>query len=240
MIDLAEMKDVAVDPERATATAQGGVTWGELNDADRRARPGRHRRRGLHHRHRRANPRRRARLADGASTGSRPTTCSRVELVTADGEVLEVDAELAPRPVLGAAWRRRQLRRRHLVHLPPAPGRDGHRRADRPPDRRRARAAALLPRRGRRRLRRPDRVRRAGARAGRLGHQARRAGRLPRRRRRRRPSASSRRSRLRVAADGRGRPDALPGDEHAARRRLPRRARSTTGSRASPAASRTR
>jgi FAD/FMN-containing dehydrogenase len=33
MISLADMKDIAVDPERATATVQGGVTWGELNDA---------------------------------------------------------------------------------------------------------------------------------------------------------------------------------------------------------------
>ncbi len=33
MISLADMKDIAVDPKRATATAQGGVTWGELNDA---------------------------------------------------------------------------------------------------------------------------------------------------------------------------------------------------------------
>jgi len=33
MIDLAEMKKIAVDPERATATAQGGVRWGELNAA---------------------------------------------------------------------------------------------------------------------------------------------------------------------------------------------------------------
>jgi FAD/FMN-containing dehydrogenase len=33
MISLADMKDVAVDPATATATAQGGVTWGELNDA---------------------------------------------------------------------------------------------------------------------------------------------------------------------------------------------------------------
>ena len=33
MIDLAEMKDIEIDPERATATAQGGVIWGELNDA---------------------------------------------------------------------------------------------------------------------------------------------------------------------------------------------------------------
>ena len=33
MIDLAEMKAITVDPDRLTATAQGGVTWGELNDA---------------------------------------------------------------------------------------------------------------------------------------------------------------------------------------------------------------
>jgi len=33
MIDLAEMKAIAVDPESATATAQGGVIWRELNDA---------------------------------------------------------------------------------------------------------------------------------------------------------------------------------------------------------------
>jgi FAD/FMN-containing dehydrogenase len=33
MIDLAQMKAIAIDPERATATAEGGVLWGELNDA---------------------------------------------------------------------------------------------------------------------------------------------------------------------------------------------------------------
>jgi FAD/FMN-containing dehydrogenase len=33
MIDLAEMKDIAVDPDRGTATAGGGVVWGELNEA---------------------------------------------------------------------------------------------------------------------------------------------------------------------------------------------------------------
>jgi FAD/FMN-containing dehydrogenase len=33
MIDLAEMKAIAIDPDRATATAEGGVSWGELNDA---------------------------------------------------------------------------------------------------------------------------------------------------------------------------------------------------------------
>jgi FAD/FMN-containing dehydrogenase len=33
MIDLAEMNSIAVDAERATATAQGGVRWAELNAA---------------------------------------------------------------------------------------------------------------------------------------------------------------------------------------------------------------
>jgi FAD/FMN-containing dehydrogenase len=33
MIDLSEMKAIAVDPARSRATAQGGVTWGELNEA---------------------------------------------------------------------------------------------------------------------------------------------------------------------------------------------------------------
>ena len=33
MIDLAELKTIAIDPERRTATAQGGVLWAELNAA---------------------------------------------------------------------------------------------------------------------------------------------------------------------------------------------------------------
>jgi FAD/FMN-containing dehydrogenase len=33
MIDLAEMKDIQVDPEARTARAEGGVTWAELNAA---------------------------------------------------------------------------------------------------------------------------------------------------------------------------------------------------------------
>ncbi len=33
MVDLAEMKNVEIDPGARTARAQGGVTWGELNDA---------------------------------------------------------------------------------------------------------------------------------------------------------------------------------------------------------------
>ena len=33
MIDLALMKDIAIDPHRATVSAAGGVLWGELNEA---------------------------------------------------------------------------------------------------------------------------------------------------------------------------------------------------------------
>jgi FAD/FMN-containing dehydrogenase len=33
MIDLSEMKRIAVDPGGATVVAEGGVTWGELNEA---------------------------------------------------------------------------------------------------------------------------------------------------------------------------------------------------------------
>jgi FAD/FMN-containing dehydrogenase len=33
MIDLAEMKGISVDPDRGAATARGGVRWGELNNA---------------------------------------------------------------------------------------------------------------------------------------------------------------------------------------------------------------
>jgi FAD/FMN-containing dehydrogenase len=33
MISLADMKTITVDPQRSTVTAQGGVTWGELNAA---------------------------------------------------------------------------------------------------------------------------------------------------------------------------------------------------------------
>ena len=152
MISLADMRDVAVDPERATVTAQGGATWAELNAA-----AGAH---GL------------------AVTGGVVSTTGIAGLTLGGGlgwlmakHGLAADnllarrardrgrrgargrRRLAPGPVLGAARRRRQLRRRHLVHLPPAPGRHGHRRPDRPPDRGGPRAPALLPRRRGRRAR---------------------------------------------------------------------------------------
>ena len=45
-------------------------------------------------------------------------------VVTADGDVVRASAHGAPRPVLGAARRWRQLRHRHRVRVPAAPRRD--------------------------------------------------------------------------------------------------------------------
>ena len=91
MIDLAEMKGIAIDPDRATATAEGGVIWGELNEAAAEH--------GLA-------------VTGGAVSGTgiagytlggglgwlmakyglAADNVLSVELVTADGEVLQVDA----------------------------------------------------------------------------------------------------------------------------------------------------
>jgi hypothetical protein len=104
------------------------------------------------------------------------------ELVTAEGEVLGVSEETHPDLMWALRGGGGNFGVVTDLHVPGAPARDDHRRPDRPPDRRRAGAPALLPGRRRRRLGRPDRVRRAGAGAGRLGQQALRAGHLPRRR----------------------------------------------------------
>ena len=55
------------------------------------------------------------------------------EIVTADGRLRRVDARDRAGAVLGAARRRRQLRRRHAPEVPAAPGRHGRRRPARPP-----------------------------------------------------------------------------------------------------------
>jgi FAD/FMN-containing dehydrogenase len=95
MIDLAEMKGITVDPDQATATAEAGVLWAELNDAAAKH--------GLA-------------VTGGAisTTGIAGYTLGGglgwlmakhglsadnllgVELVTADGEVLQVDADSHP------------------------------------------------------------------------------------------------------------------------------------------------
>ena len=69
------------------------------------------------------------------------------DIVTADGELLRVDATLAPRPVLGDPRRRRQLRGRHPVPAAAAPGRED---PGRPPDPARDRGDGGRVHRGRR------------------------------------------------------------------------------------------
>jgi FAD/FMN-containing dehydrogenase len=95
MISLADMRSVAVDPERATATAQGGVTWGELNAA-----AGQH---GLGVTGGLVSTTGIAGYTLGgglgwlmAEHGLAADNLLGVELVTAAGDVLQVDAESHP------------------------------------------------------------------------------------------------------------------------------------------------
>jgi FAD/FMN-containing dehydrogenase len=95
MIDLAEMKAISVDPERATATAQGGVTWAELNEAAAEH--------GLAVTGGAVSSTGIAGLTLGgglgwlmAKYGLAADNVLAIELVTADGEILQVDAESHP------------------------------------------------------------------------------------------------------------------------------------------------
>src|SRR5215216_5546441 len=95
MIDLAEMKGIAVDPSRATATAEGGVIWGELNDAAARH--------GLAVTGGAVSATGIAGYTLGgglgwlmAKYGLATDNLLAVELVTAEGDVLEVDAASHP------------------------------------------------------------------------------------------------------------------------------------------------
>ena len=156
MIDLAEMKGIHVDPAERTLRAQGGVLWRELN---REAAA-----HGLAVTGGAISTTGIAGLTLGgglgwlmAKHGLAADNLLSVELVTADGEIVEVsessDADLF--------WALRggggQLRHRRVPEVPPAPAGDGHGRVDRPPDRRGCRHAALLPGGGCGRIRRPER-----------------------------------------------------------------------------------
>ncbi len=95
MIDLAEMKNIVVDPDRATARAEGGVIWAELNAAA--AEHGLAVTGGL------ISPTGIAGYTLGgglgwlmAEHGLASDNLLAVELVTAEGEVLQVDADSHP------------------------------------------------------------------------------------------------------------------------------------------------
>jgi FAD/FMN-containing dehydrogenase len=95
MIDLAEMNGIAIDPEQATATAEGGVLWGELNSAAAEH--------GLAVTGGAVSTTGIAGLTLGgglgwlmAKYGLAADNLVAVELVTAEGEVLDVDAASHP------------------------------------------------------------------------------------------------------------------------------------------------
>ena len=117
VIDLSLLRSTTVSPENHTVRADAGCTWGDIDHAT---------------------------VAFGmatpsgfiASTGVAGLTLGggigylsrrfgltvdnllSADVVLADGTLRHRQRGLAPRPVLGAARRRRELRHRHLVHLP--------------------------------------------------------------------------------------------------------------------------
>ena len=151
------------DPGRPgcpNGTRRGRRDLGGAQCRGRGARPGGHRRRHLHDGDRRAHARRRARLAHAevrAGLGQRARDRARDRRRRGR----RGHGRIGPGPVLGAAWRRRQLRGGHHLHLPAAPAGHGDGRADRAPDRRGPGVAALLSRGRGGRLGRPGGLRRA-------------------------------------------------------------------------------
>ena len=152
VIDLAAMRGVRIDPSGRTVHLQGGATWADVDRVtaplglaapggvvpDRRRGPGAERRR-LAPAPPRRDDRRQPRLGRGRPRRRPPRAGER---------------RRARGPVLGAARRRRQLRRRHVLPAAPARARPAGVRAQRRlPDRGRRARARGLARRGRRRTR---------------------------------------------------------------------------------------
>ena len=130
VIDLSQMRGVHVDPSTRTVRAQGGATWG---DCDRETQlfglavpggvvsttgiAGLTLHGGVGH----------LRRKHGLSIDNLLS----VDIVTADGQLRTGERDRERGSLLGRARRRQQLRRRHLVRVPGAPGRpDGHGRRD--------------------------------------------------------------------------------------------------------------
>ena len=146
MIDLSPL-----DACRSTRRPAGALRRRRQLGAARRGHPGarsrRHRGHGQPHRRRRPDARRRLRLAhlelraDDRQPGVGRGRAGRRALRAGE-------RDRAPGPVLGAAWRWWQLRRRHRVRVPAAPGRPD--RAARPSVRRAGPGRAGAPDRARR------------------------------------------------------------------------------------------
>ena len=114
-------------PTRRIARVEGGALWMRRDRARRRPRPRRPARHLARRRHRRLQPRRRHRLVrPQARPGRQQPHRRRARHRRRRARPRRRDAE--PRALLGAARRRRQLRRRHGARVPPLPDRDGVRR----------------------------------------------------------------------------------------------------------------
>ena len=124
VIDMRRMNTVTVDPEARTATVEGGATW---SDFDRACQP-----HGLAATGGRVSTTGVAGLTLGGGSGwlerKFGLACGQPrggDLVTADGGTVTRQRGREPGAVLGAARRRRQLRRRHRARLPaPCAARD--------------------------------------------------------------------------------------------------------------------
>ena len=133
VIDLRNLKDTEVDPAARTARVGAGLNWGQMDAATQEH--------GLAVSGGRVTTTGVAGFTLGSGSGwleramgLAPDNVLAMRVVTADGRTWSPPTGGEPRPLLGAARRWRQLRRRHRVHVPP----HGHR-----PDR--ARRGALLP-----------------------------------------------------------------------------------------------
>ena len=130
VIDLGLMKGIHVDPETRTARVEAGVLWGELDRATQAY--------GLAVTGGIVTHTGVAGLTLGGGIGwlqrKHGLTIDNLiaaDVVTVGGDFVRASETRAPRPLLGAARRRRQLRRRHRVRVPAPPRRpDRARRAD--------------------------------------------------------------------------------------------------------------
>jgi FAD/FMN-containing dehydrogenase len=145
MIDLSPMKSVRVDPQKRTARAEAGLTWGEFNRETQAF--------GLATTGGVVSTTGIAGLTLGGGLGwlmgKHGLSCDNLlsaDIVTADGQFLTASAGQHPDLFWGAARRRRQLRRRHLVRVSPASGDVGAGGDGRSPDGEGQGIAALLSR----------------------------------------------------------------------------------------------
>ena len=142
VLDVRGIDFVEVDPVRRVARVGGGATWAQVDRATQEH--------GLATTGGRVSTTGVAGLTLGGGSGwlerKHGLACDNLlaaELVTADGRARARVGDREPRAAVGAARRRRELRRRHRARVRAAPGRArGARRAGRLPRGARRRAAA--------------------------------------------------------------------------------------------------